>query len=508
MQKLRMDNRGSVLVGTLIVGILVTVSGLGLISVISSAVNNEVNALEDDQAFLAAETGAMMGARWLRGKTVFPSGGTVYPFSLPLVINGMKVNVSLTTQTDSGGSVYVTISSEAHDGNASVLDGTTFRKRITWRTQPSTFGMYSTFFDDVYSGHSNWGGFYRRTFEGRFHMNTYIEISPHSRPNGDNPVLFKNGLVTVASPQRGGYGNGAHDDNNYDYGVELNFNDYDPAGQLDQIFTDEYRGAQEHIDIPDGLTTSDLQGHAGKIELPVSEDQGEDYYHYRPTLEFRVVNGAAEAVYHYRSGGIFKEQVYSDIDGAVFICTNNLNVFGEVRGSMTVATRHGKSIMPVDDIVYSDFDKSSGEVPSASSNVLGLVSGKDIRFNSAWYKQFKGDRYGDTRTINGGDGTIDLNASILAVESGSNWQGTEYWDTSRKCNYNLRLTGNHILKSWRYPTSTSSYGTPLGGCMGYINNQHDFRLIERLQPPGFPSVRTSGGLWVLNFRNWNEENVY
>ncbi len=506
MPKLKNQQKGSTLVGTLVFALLVGISGVSLLSVVASGVNNEVDVLDDDRAFLAAETGALMGARWLRGVNVIPASGTLYPFSSSLSVNGLMVDVALSSSTDSTGAVWVEIISQAFDGGS--LDQNTFRKRVTWRTKPGTFGQYSTFFDDVYSGHNNWGGFYRRTFEGRFHMNTYIEISSFSRPGSDNQVLFKNGLVTVASPFGEHYGTGAHHNNNYDFGVQLNFNDYNPVTQLDRIFLDEYRGSQEKIDIPVGLTSSDLQSNSARVLLPVSDDNGESYSSYRPTLEFKLVNGQPQAVYHYRQGGVLKEQTYSNPAGAVFISRNNLNVLGTLQGATTVATTYGKSIMPVGDITYSDYNQATGTVPSDSRNVLGLVSGKDIRFNNQWYKQWGGDGSGRLLNINGGNGTLDINASILAVESGNGWQATEYWDTDRQCNYSLKLTGNHILKAWRYPTATSSTGNPVGGCMGFIKNQHDSRLISSLQPPGFPSVKTSAGLWVLQFTDWAEGSLF
>jgi hypothetical protein len=175
---------------------------------------------------------------------------------------------------------------------------------------------------------------------------------------------------------------------------------------------------------------------------------------------------------------------------------------------VTLATVTGKSIVPVGDIVYEDFNRTTGTIPDGSSNVLGLVSGKHIQFNHQWLKRWQGDPRSQARAINGGDGTLDINASILAVESGSGWQATEYWDTDNKCEYDLKLTGNHILKSWRYPTVTLSNGSPKSGCMGFINSHHDSRLIKDIQPPGFPDVKSSENLWVLQMSNWSESNLF
>jgi hypothetical protein len=46
--------------------------------------------------------------------------------------------------------------------------------------------------------------------------------------------------------------------------------------------------------------------------------------------------------------------------------------------------------------------------------------------------------------------------------------------------------------------------------MGTVSYYHDQRLANSngIQPPGFPKVQTSTGLWVLYLDGWKEENVY
>ncbi len=520
MSKLK-SNSGSVLVTTVMISIVLSILVSGLFTFLSFLSSNEANASEVDRSFWAAESGLLMGSRWIRGNSEFPTKfSSVVPFN-DMEINNMLVRVTLTETTGSSGEPAVLVTSEVYDTARGATVGTTsFERRLSQMISPSEYGVYATFFDDVEGwnpgSNSGWGGFYRREFVGRFHMNEAIKIS--YGPSTSNRTIFRDGKVSVASSSGWDYGNGQHDNNVYNKGVRLGYTNYDSLSrikQLDSIFTTEYEQDADKIEIPIGLTAEIMgSGDHDIISLPASQDDGEDYNDYRPSLEFFKDGGTYKARYHYREGGTYKTKTYSDYDDKVFIADAHLNILGVVDGQTTVATTHGHSVMPVDDIVYSDYNESNGTVPTNSKNALGIVSGKRIHFNDKWVKRW--EHTGTTTpTINGGNGTLDLTGSLIAVETNKNWgyydsrgrwrslkMGGEYWDRRRTMNYNFNLKGNHIMKSWHYPKSGSK------GAQGYLKFDHDLRLINKVSPPGYPSVKTSDGLLVLNVFDWQESHSY
>jgi len=271
---------------------------------------------------------------------------------------------------------------------------------------------------------------------------------------------------------------------------------------LDKIFTSGYDGNAAKIAIPTGLTTSQFATDPRRINLPASDDAGEAYNNYRPTLEFIQSGGAYTAKYNYKVGGVLKDTTFAFYNDRIFIAPTNLNVMGTVQGKVTVATVTGKSIMPVGDIVYADYNSTTQEVPLNSTNVLGLVSGKQIRYNDQWYKQFKTGSVGQQAVAVGANNTLEINGSLIAVESGSGWKGAGWWDDNRAINYDFRLTGTQMLKAWDPPSN----GTK--GAQGYLTFNHDIRLISSISPPGYPAVKTTTGLILITATAWSESNTY
>jgi len=492
---------GSALIGAVALSALLLITAAGFIRIVTNASVSETQSRDNDRALFAAESGLMLGARWLRSQNPFPAAGSTFTPFAAVPINSFWVDVKCSTFVN-GTRLTARIISGVYS-HQTQRTSSVFKKRITYNgVTQGTFGEFATFFDDIFDDHTNWGGFYRRSFDGRFHMNTYIEISSNSAPGSGNEVLFQNGLVTVHSNPNysGNYGAGSHDNNNYNTGVQCNFSN-PTAAKCDQIFTDEYIANYEQISIPTGLSSGSFQSQT-HIDLPASTDEGTGYSHYRPTLEFQVSGGTGRAIYHYKSGGNLRDSTINNLDNKILICPQNLNVLGTVKGKVTVATASGKGICPVADIVYEDYDPVTKTIPQNSQNILGLVSGRHINFNHRWKKEWPGINTNITIT-----GTLDITASVIAVETVSGVKSAEYWDLNNQCNYNVSLNGNHILKAWRYPTVTSG-GNPSSGCMGYIDYLHDRRLIRDIQPPGYPSVTTVAGLLRLALCDWTEENSF
>ena len=98
------NTSGSALVGVAALAIILSITAAGLIMVVTSASRNETIALNDTRAFLAAESGLLLGAKWINDATNW----TAFKGNNPnehdretiiqeteLTVNNMKVQVEL-----------------------------------------------------------------------------------------------------------------------------------------------------------------------------------------------------------------------------------------------------------------------------------------------------------------------------------------------------------------------------------------------------------------------------
>ena len=341
-------------------------------------------------------------------------------------------------------------------------------------------------------------------------------------------------MVTVGTNNgvTNNYGVGTHDNNNYNNGVQLGWSPSAAAGKAacDLIFQSQYRANQPNIQMPTTVNTTALASMTSAVQLPKSIiDEGNSTNNYRPTLAFSIDNtGAPLATYYYKDTTMTstttsklvkgklvyttvtkidttcESQPYPNYTGSVFMCNQNLNVYGTVEGKVTVTTAVGKDILPVADLVYSDFNASTTSLPATSTNVLALVSGNNIRFNQSWERELtKGAVSQVTMT-----GIYNINGSLMAVQNNGLETGTTYWDRNVPCNYGITVYGNQVMRTYRPITGTSN-GLPSSGAMQTVSYYQDTRLANNaIQPPGYPKVQTSTGLWMLSLDGWKEENVY
>jgi hypothetical protein len=566
------DSKGSALIGAVAVSILLAIGSIGFIQVSTSSLNNEAAALQNEQAFHLAESGVWMAARWLRACRPFPGPGSYQPWgSAYFTVNGRDVYDSIFIENVSGRSVASIIVQVCYDpSGAHARNSTTFLKRIkVGNVSIQNFASYCTFFDSYQSdyaswlgaGMANWGGFANRNFYGRTHLNSmFCKIYDPSSAGWVAPRFF--GDVTVAAPDgsdayvtanyqhnyttRNG-GVTGNFGNNYDKGVWLTYGAEPSAAVmntvLNQIFQATFRGNTDEIDLPvtvmNGTTirTDDAKfSPFDKVQLPTSLDQGEGQDQYRPTLYFdnSGAGGTTRAVYEYRdpATGTRMQQVYSlaEFNNKIFTCSNNLNIYctAGLKASVSVATDLDRSICPVGNLYTSAYSTATGAVTDQSSNnIIGLISGKVVRFNNSWVKWFSGDaattapaaaNKAVSDLITGG--TMHLNVSEMAVCGGNittynntvaagtkasrYFKGCELWDTDHAVGYSLKLHGNHILSA--YAPATHGWGTGLQG--GSLTFDPDPRMTTRfLTPPGFIQPNTTAGLWLLLMKGWSEENI-
>jgi hypothetical protein len=267
---------------------------------------------------------------------------------------------------------------------------------------------------------------------------------------------------------------------------------------------------------------SDTSVHDTKDTLAYNRvrDEGDSCTSRRPTLQFN----SNKAYYQYYDSGAsaFKSDTITISSSTIIRSRRNINVFGTVTGRVTVVTDSGKSIHPVGNLVTSDYTGDS--VPFSSSNMIGLISGKDIRFNDTWIKHFKGDAADSTQevarrcTINGTDTAINISAGIIALKTkvigGTTVKCCEFWDgmwdgtPQTKESYRYKLFGNHILAAYMRTIAVDGSGVWSAGCKpGGLSFSHDPRMYKKLiQPPGFPGVSTKNGLYLLSIGGWQEDN--
>ena len=102
------------------------IAGIGFLFVTTSSTNNDSDAYARDKAFFAAESGALIGAKWLmsRGYASWPMT-TSHAFLSNEFINGYYVNVTFRINTASR---IDTVKSEVFTSSA-VQNATTFKKR-------------------------------------------------------------------------------------------------------------------------------------------------------------------------------------------------------------------------------------------------------------------------------------------------------------------------------------------------------------------------------------------
>ncbi|MBN2036988.1 MAG: hypothetical protein JW768_09630 [Chitinispirillaceae bacterium] len=557
MQKLKKNiigNRsGSILVGAVALSVIIAVAGIGFLQVSSSSLNSETHALQLEQAFHAAESGTMLAATWLSGQAMFPGiNNSTNPFgNSQVTIGGMDLRVRVAPNATLANTASINSEVFRDPAGSGAQTASTFLKRITvGNAQAQSVTKYTTFYDgysldpgegpawapldpdDLY-----WGGFRGTTFNGPMHLNSiYLRLSQDAVPGGAGPVVF-NGPVTVAqnainavAPNYFGhhnYGIG-HYGNNYNWGVDAKWPNPTVA-QLDGVFRNTFVPNATPINLNSVQTDGDvldaaiLPGITKRI-LPISRrDEGSDYNDYRPTLRFDFYSGMPRYTFEYTDGAgnrVHERNYYNT--NTVFIASNNINVYGTVRGAISVATRAGYDIVPVDNLTVEGYDPynastSYGMAPN-NPNFIGLASGWRIRFLDQWVRQFSYHSSPSTPTVTGTNGLLHINASLLAMNekigAGVMRKGCLSFDISydkyigRPMQCGIKVSGNQIMRAYRaYRCGWNTTG--LANQPFYV--LEDTRFTEQNRaPPGFPVFMRNAvnNRLIVFLDDWAESNTY
>jgi hypothetical protein len=566
------NKNGSVLVGAVAISLIIAIAGIGFLQVNSSSLNNEAAFLENEQALQAAEAGVFLASTWLSQATIFP-GSTTNPLgSNTMKIRGIDVSLSVIPPA-TGDSLYTIISEASKDG--------AFMKKIRVNIRSQNVTQYTTYFDEFYLDQGVkttaddlwWGGYRGFTFSGRFHSNKiFIRIDPAAGPTGAFPTRFKNGLVTVgrndalmdANPGKFGHqrysNNGAnlgHFGNNYDWGVHAKFlpaapYDASDVALLDQVFQDRYIANVDQVSTKsiqtDGTKMATDPAVAANFTIITLDSSYNDndvttgsYYQYgRPTLSFEIIAGIPRYIYERKNASSQrKRDTLSYNSGTIFISKNNLNVKGKVRGAVTIATQWKKDICPIGNLYVEDYTvnphDTTSVVPSNSTNIIGLCSGRTIRFNdSVRLLNSQGDdSVYSTKAVckavnNGSNDLMHITASLMALDTtfpdcyndaglgvtttkGCMSMAGAIDGTTQCLHYGIKICGNQVMAS--YKSTKHGWVSPLwtqGLAENALVNVEDPRF-QRMAPPGYSNnvkvIDAAGNERVLLvLSNWVEEN--
>ena len=115
-------SEGSALVGAVTLTLIMSIIAVGFVQISASGVSHEQAALENEKAFQAAESGLLLGAKWLMMQANWPTFGTNQPIVQDVPINDINVDVNYSA----GANNTVLITATAASAKLP------YTKRLTW----------------------------------------------------------------------------------------------------------------------------------------------------------------------------------------------------------------------------------------------------------------------------------------------------------------------------------------------------------------------------------------
>ncbi|MBN2038151.1 MAG: hypothetical protein JW768_15525, partial [Chitinispirillaceae bacterium] len=381
--------KGSILISVVAFITLMTIAMGGFLGVARNMVVQETVGFNDDRAFLAAESGLLIGTRWLRESNNWlqykSSGyaGNVYQEQ----INGYDVTV--TVFVDANGRLRI----------RSITCGLDlpYAKALSWSVSEANWNNPGVFINDISNaGSVGGGGLNNEWFDGPVHTNTPLYISSVS--GGNVSVRFVNGkvsahnlldMVPFDAGHWGNYGTSPVSGNDYNFGVWMHDAHDGQYAKLDPVFEfngqyTEFRHSQDSLFMP-RITTQ-----TRTLPQNLSPDK-------KAILHFDVLNGTTgRATYYYYDAAGNQLSTTVNNQNEIIRVPNDVQVLGTIKGQTTVITDPGYSIMPVGDIMYHGFvpdvidmdaynnvdNYGLGALTPVNNNVLALVSGADIFFGT------------------------------------------------------------------------------------------------------------------------------
>jgi hypothetical protein len=141
LKKQLLNEHGSILVASIAFSIVIAIAGTGMLLLSGNSVRHEAAAFENDRAFLAAESGLLLGKRWLADTTNWNQYRTTGRAVIYAgVINGVNDTVSL-LPPDANGDLE--LRSEATGTDLG------FKKRLSWGIQKVVGPNPGVFINDL-----------------------------------------------------------------------------------------------------------------------------------------------------------------------------------------------------------------------------------------------------------------------------------------------------------------------------------------------------------------------
>jgi hypothetical protein len=305
---------------------------------------------------------------------------------------------------------------------------------------------------------------------------------------------------------------------------------------LNSWFLNRFQSNAPQVDLPPNIIAQVTASNT--IALPTSQAPtgytlGDSSINYRPTLEFK--GGATpQAIYHYYNGTVYKDSTLSNWNGKALYSPTAVNVHGVVKGQVTVVSAPGTSIAIVTDgkngtrgnsnlpgLVYDDFYLQNDTFPAVSSgtNVIGLVTGKDILYSASWYKatgtqpltkiQIRDSLFQYPTPANNYQKTVDKRLFATAAQlATADLNGCARWDLKIPTNtnyYSLMTFGSDAYNRYRQESDGSN------GQIG-ASAYYDTRLANNISFPNQPVLYSidadNSNNHMLNFTfiNWQSSN--
>lgn len=357
---------GSALAMVVPLTIIIAIGITGYLGMARNSANQEEKETNDDKAFMAAESGLLLGSQMVLSKyqpTGFVSQADIFGTALrgANAVNGMDVTVNISV---SGSTVTVTSIAR----NAALTD---YKKEISrimnMAVGSISSGAYGVYLDNAYRLGGNTKGIRKMDWDGPAHFNTAIQLGNPGKGNENHfnsPVsLYNIDPATNLSVYDASHGTG-HFGNDYRYGVEGG------SGNWDEEFTATYDPHSAKME-----TTLDT---TGKIDVSLNASDS--------NLVFGVSSGTP--FYKYKKSTGTDTTVTYDTVGNVklHIVNKGLAVSGSVKGKVSVYTDSGKNIAIPGNLTYADFSDTSFQSTNkatnsgyglSGANILGLYSGGD-----------------------------------------------------------------------------------------------------------------------------------
>jgi hypothetical protein len=511
MQKLKnlpllQNKKGSILVGVIVFSLVMAIASLAYMTLSGNTVTHETVALDDEKAYQTAESGLLVGIRWLREISNWELVKTIEDTTLiygPADINNMTVTVSVINDENDP----FTVLSEVTGGTL------TYTKSLKFGSKLGNIGNFINNIDPN-SGPGG-GGLDNVLFDGPVHSNSSITLSSTSHTGSNVGVLFKDAVTVTKAANNsdfGGYGDGTS--NNYDYGVfHHNISEGSDGGsKLDDHFISSYAVIPDKIEM-DGLVgdTNHLPEHAfnDSTAFIVFMDSSSAPRPYYGLFVYDKNDGTGTRIDTLASYPLTEtRENWHNGEGndSIFESKNHIGVLGEVTGRRTLSTIPGKDILVRGDLKYKGFEleypRSNydnlinsnnygiGDI-DANGNIIALFSGGDIVING-FEQEFSADSTLKNISNTPSKDEFILTASLIAKELDRGIILSDHRTV-------LYAIGDRYLDKWNNYLPKSKD----------IHFCYDSRL-GRIRAPGIPEIEAdppvdSDGLRIL-VGSWSEKN--